>query len=67
MKTCNCYYNCSFKVWDTAGLSCKYDGYCDYSTPRDSRHIALQTFCSHEFSTVYTDGTRYCVTCWEKM
>jgi hypothetical protein len=33
MKNCNGSY-CDYKLADG---KCKYDGYCDYQTPRDSR------------------------------
>ena len=40
MKTCNGWLNCAFKMLTTGstiGFECKYEGYCDYQAPRDSR------------------------------
>ena len=36
IKTCSICGNCHYKVVGKS-IECKYEGYCDYQLPRDSR------------------------------
>ena len=40
LKCCNYFGVCKYKTVGGIFLECKYDGYCDYQVPRDSRREA---------------------------
>ena len=45
-KNCSAGIPCQYRFMKTVGFGCKYQGYCDYQLPRDSR---MQPFGDSKF------------------
>jgi len=59
-KACNHNCYCSYRIIGGTVIECKYSGYCDFQTPRDSREIK---FCECGIYNSCTADGVHCQKC----
>ena len=52
MKTCNDGGYCQHKCQEGSMWGCKFEGYCDYQRPKDSRPVHI---CPNTFDPTYAN------------